>query len=419
LTGLLFVLAVQPSDRLDEVFGDQDLAAMALRGLNASLGRIAGRTDVPPRIDDDAFSRALKDEAELQPRYYLEYPHANHALFCLPWWLFGPIEHAPPALLDSSLGNLTNHVPRDDEQRGLWRQFRRATVVYRVVLFLLLTGVVLVLWCGYLPNGDLCSPCWPLLLPCGLYYANNRFDLLPVFFTVLGLALLGRGRPFLSGACLAAGALSKIFPGLLLPLVLRYLLGQPRGRWLAAVWLTGFGLTVLAGVVPFLMREGFASVWSPYEWQMNRPKFMWTAYGYILPTTFGGVSFVARGFRSGALLLTLATLTWRPIPDLAALVRRGGVLVVVFVLLQNVFSPQWVLWFWPFLLPLLGRIPWLAALIVILDLATIALWPYGPTWTLAQDCLQSTRLGAMLAIVGVLCVSRTRQRRTSVAGASG
>ena len=44
-----------------------------------------------------------------------------------------------------------------------------------------------------------------------------------------------------------------------------------------------------------------------------------------------------------------------------------GLVGVVFVLLQNVFSPQWVLWFWPFLLPLLGRRPGLAPLIVVLE----------------------------------------------------
>jgi hypothetical protein len=409
LTVLVVVLTLHPADRLDEVFGDQDLGAMALRGLNARLGRIAGRTDPPRKLDDDAFSAALVQDGDLEPRYYLEYPHANLVSFGLPWCMFGPIEHAPPALLDSSLGNLTNHVPRSEREREIWRQLVRATAVYRVALFLLLTGIVFMLWRGYLPDGDLSSSCWPLLLPCGLYYALSRFDVLPVFFTTLALALQGRQRLFLSGASLAAGALSKIFPGFLLPIVVRYLWGQPRGRRGAALFLEGFVLVAAVGVGLPLVREGFASIWSPYQWQMNRPKFMWTVYGYLLPLSFGGDSLVARGFRSGAMLLTLMALAWRPIPDLATLVRRAGVLVVVFVLLQNVFSPQWVIWFWPFVPPLLGRVPGLAALIIVLDLATIAIWPYCPSWTLALDVLQLTRLLTMLGIVGVLLRDGSRR----------
>ena len=217
LAYLVFVFAVQPADRLGtppslpgEVFGDQDLAAMALRGLNASQGRGAGRPDAPMTVDDDTFSRALKEDTDLQPRYYLEYPHANLMFFRVPWWLLGPADRAPPAVLDGALGNLIAHGPRDEAEPALWRQFRRATVVYRVALFLLLAGTVLVLWRGYRADGTLSSSCWPLLLPCGLYYTINRFDILPVFFTALGLALLGRRRHLrrhlLSGMCLATGA---------------------------------------------------------------------------------------------------------------------------------------------------------------------------------------------------------------------
>ena len=420
LAYLLLIFAVQSPDHLGEpdslageLYGDQDLAAITLRGLNANAGRSAGRMD-PPGADAETFSKSLEEEKPLLPRYYLEYPHVNCAFFCLPWWIFGPLEPLPSAILDGDAFNLTYHTPRDDRERAIWRQLRRASIVYRVVLFLLLSGVVIILWRGYLPDGDLSSSCWPLFLPCALSYTVNRFDILPVFFTTLALALLGRRHHLFAGICLAIGAMSKIFPGLLLPLVLRYLLGQPGGRRAAAIWLVGFALTVLACLLPPLAREGLVSVWSPYEWQMNRQQFLWTAYGYILPPFLGGGSAVARGFRTGFVLLALCALTWRPIPDMAALVRRCGVLVCLFVLLQNVFSPQWILWFWPFVLPLLGRHSRLVWLIVVLDLATMAIWPHGPPWTFARDCLQSTRLAAMLGILGVLLLG-CRQESSAVA----
>jgi hypothetical protein len=422
---LIFVLAVQPADRLSTpptlpngVYGDQDLATMALRALNAEYGRTAGRTDVPQGIDEETYSRQLKEETQLQSRYYLEYPHANLVFFRLPWWLFGPVQHAPAALLDGSFGNLVDHQPQDESDRDIWRQFRRATSVYRIALFLLLAGLVLILARGYLPDGDLSSSCWLLLLPCGLYYTINRFDILPVFFTALALALLGRRQNVLSGMCLAAGFLSKVFPGLLLPLVVRYLWSRPGGRRMAALWLAGFTLTVLAAVLPPLIREGLAAVESPYQWQVNRPQFLWAAYGYILPPFLGGDALVARLFRTGSVLLTLTALTWQRIPDLPALVRFGGVLVVVFVLLQNVFSPQWILWFWPFLLPMIGRYPRLTVLIVTLDLATIAIWPFmPPSLALVSDGIQFIRLGAMIGIIAVLLKTPARSVASAVTAA--
>ncbi len=87
--------------------------------------------------------------------------------------------------------------------------------------------------------------------------------------------------------------------------------------------------------------------------------------------------------------------------------------MVVFVLLQNVFSPQWVLWFWPFLLPLLSRHPRLAALIVVLDLATFAIWPFlPPSLAQVQAGLQVIRLAAMLGIVAVLTLQTDSSGQT-------
>jgi hypothetical protein len=161
----------------------------------------------------------------------------------------------------------------------------------------------------------------------------------------------------------------KVYPVLLVPLVLRYL-GLRSRR--AAGWAAVFGLTVGLLALPPLLREGWASVWGPYHVQLARKlePLELTFYDYILPASLADNNSVGRAFRLGALLLTLVALVWRRPPDLASLLRRCALLLIVFVSLAVFYSPQWLLWLAPFLLPLARRHIALACLLVGLDLVS-------------------------------------------------
>src|SRR5438128_1559788 len=123
---LAFILSLQPADHFGSapdkapwlnraVYDDWDLTAMALRGLNASIGRIAGRADNPEQLPDEQYARLLQEPLPLQPRYYLEYPHAALLLFWLPYWL-DPLPDAPVALCDGGYGNIVEHRPQNDNE---------------------------------------------------------------------------------------------------------------------------------------------------------------------------------------------------------------------------------------------------------------------------------------------------------------
>jgi hypothetical protein len=67
--------------------------------------------------------------------------------------------------------------------------------------------------------------------------------------------------------------------------------------------------------------------------------------------------------------------------DVASLLRRGAVILIVFIGLSVTFSPQWVLWLAPLCLPLTKRNYLLTGLIIALDLATYFTFPvYSPIW---------------------------------------
>lgn len=388
---LALIYQFQPGDYLgpkadcewahQRFFDDYDMTALALRGLNSTLGRTAGRTEVPRDVPQFDYDVSLLQDRPLQPHYYLEYPHATLLLFRLGF-LGQPLPPVPAALLDGDYGNICRHWPQGEDQQRLWRLFRRAIRLYEALMVLCFFGLVLTLRAGYDRAGDLASNGLLLLLPAALFFAVNRFDVLPTLLMALSLACLGRRWVVASACLLAAGAMVKVFPAVLAPLVLRYLLPDRRS---AARWLAAFALTAAAIVAWPLWSEGWGAVCAPYKFQLTREPFGWTAYGYILPFPLSDNTWWAKTFRLGTLLLAAAALVVRPIPDMPSLLRRSAVLLIVFVTLPVFYSPQWVLWLMPLLLPLGRRQPGLLWLVVALDLVTYATWPligsaYDPLW---------------------------------------
>ena len=73
----------------------------------------------------------------------------------------------------------------------------------------------------------------------------------------------------------------------------------------------------------------------------------WTLYGTVFPEVLGDEGVLGAVLRNGIVLLALAGLAWSRPTELAGLLRRAGVLTLLFISLQVFFSPQWVLWLSP------------------------------------------------------------------------
>ncbi len=408
---LALLLALVPSDHFGPpdwipesnqvLYDDVDLAVMALRSLNAYQGRTAGRKESPDDIADDReFTRLLAEDRPLEPRYFLEYPHTSLWLFRLGFLLQPSLPPVPAAVLDACHGNFHRHLPQSEDERLLWRSFRRATTIYRLLMGACLLGLVFVFRTGYEGDGRLTSSGLLLLLPASLYYTFNRFDVVPALCTALSLASLGRRRPASSGFWLALGALLKLYPLVVAPLFLRYLWPDRRA---AARWVLAFGTTTALLLLPDLLREGREAVEAPYRYQLTRSgvgETHWTAYGYILPQQWADNDVVGRAFRAGSLLLAVVLLAVPRMPDLASLLRRSAVALVVFVTLPVFYSPQWIVWLSPFLLPLTRQQRGLASLVVALDVVTFATFPGG--W--GGGPLLAAWVYARFAVLGVIAL---------------
>jgi hypothetical protein len=372
---LILVIWLQPEDHMGPypdrtpwlrrvVYDDWDWSAMVLRGLNASLGRTAGLAE-EPHPSPEEFAAALKDlDRPLADRYYLEYPHAATWLFRLPF-LLRPLRPAA-ALCDAHYGNVLFHQPRDDAERDLWRALRRAIQTCMAVMVVCLMLLMAIVRWGYEPGGGLSGSAWLLVLPGTLYFTLNRYDVLPALLTALSLACLGRRRVITSAAFLATGMMVKVYPVLLAPLIVRYLWADRRA---ALAWVAAYGATTIALLLPPLLTADWQAVLTPLRVQLSREPMGPTIY-VNLPEALAANGWLGRGFRFGTLALVMLALCRTRPPDLASVLCRGAAAVIVLTALSVFYSPQWILWLSPLLVPLAGRSRLLATLVAGLDVVT-------------------------------------------------
>ncbi len=247
-----------------------DTAAFALRGLNAQLGRSAGRADIPSYFAPEEFNQELDRGGPLSDRYFLEYPHLATCLFRLGWLATGPQDATafPAAILDANYGNLGHHMPRSEEERAIMRQFVTATRVYRLVLLLCLLGLMRTLQVGYGRDG-LSAPPWWLLLPGVLFFTFSRFDVVPALLVALSLACLGREKMTLSAVFLGLATLTKVYPCLLAPLIVRYLWTRRDAH--PVHWGIIYLGSLSVGLWPLLTGEDWQAVLGPIRFQIMRP----------------------------------------------------------------------------------------------------------------------------------------------------
>lgn len=350
------------------IYDPSDLTALALRGANAHAGRLPGRRDEPQWTEPPELAAKLDaEQPPLAPRYYLEYPTPTVPLFRLPFLLLPDEPQLPPSVADAPQFGVAFFEPRNDDERRLWTRLGLAVRFDMALMTLGLVALMLVLRRGY--GSSLVGPLWLAALPGAVYFALHRFDILPTLMTALAFACLGRKRIAWAGVWLAMGVALKVYPILFVPILLRYLGPEKSARFLVAfalVLMTVFSLS-------WAILDWEATI-GPLQVQISRPleETSWTLYDRILPLSLGHWTEGRLGLLTLAVLATVVT---RP-RDLAGVLRRCAVVLIVFTVLAVFWSPQWILWFLPLLVPLAGRRPWVVWGIVVLDLTNYCSFPW-------------------------------------------
>lgn len=210
---------------------------------------------------------------------------------------------------------------------------------------------------------------WWTLAPTVVLYAFVNWDALPVFLLVLAVALHLSGRDAAAGVAVGLGTAAKLFPALIVPLVVIARLRQRKGS-AAARHLIGAGAAWAMANLPVALVsfEG----WS-WFFEFNRERganfaTLWAVAAEVdllalEPGVLNVVSAVA--FAAGALLIVVVGLGRLPPGGTWGLVLP---LLAWFLVTNKVFSPQYDLWLLPLLVLVLPRAAPLAAFLAA-DLA--------------------------------------------------
>jgi uncharacterized membrane protein len=193
------------------------------------------------------------------------------------------------------------------------------------------------------------------LWPMNAFSWEFRFDLVPTAFLAFGLLFAFRERWLLSGALLGLGAAAKWTPGLAVAALIVWLVADRRWRT-AAAHLTGFVVVFALLHLPFL-------IWSPSETLFSYRYFSGQgltgeSVWYLVLAPFGSAKVPLHEFwlpadipswaNSGAIvaqvlvLVALGFAAWQARASLRAGVALAAMAPVFFLLVNRVFSPQYL-----------------------------------------------------------------------------
>ena len=201
--------------------------------------------------------------------------------------------------------------------------------------------------------------------------ALTRFDVLPAALTLGTLVALASSRWRLGGVALGAAIAVKLYPIVLLPLVVVYVARRAGGR--TALVVSGIALSVVVvAYMPFLYLS-VEGVRQSVEAQLLRPlqveslggsllAAFHTAFGFHFPHQASYYDFPFHSARSvartsaGIGLIVLVGL-WigfaRSTADTPGLIRLSAATLAAFIGFGKVFSPQYLLW----IIPLVALVP--------------------------------------------------------------
>ena len=197
-----------------------------------------------------------------------------------------------------------------------------------------------------------------MLLPAGLYFTHNRFDIIPAFLGLLSIYLVSKSRFKSSASVIAIGFLTKWYLVLLLPVFLTYYHTLRRKiNWsMVLVFLIVCSIILL----PVLLSGGLKGLLAPYITQLSRSTNQPSLF-FLISRFLGrgfGVDIDNPLFAALALLLQFSVIplcVTSRVDSADKVIRWSALSILVFIIFARINSPQWILWINPLLIIIAAR----------------------------------------------------------------
>jgi uncharacterized membrane protein len=217
------------------------------------------------------------------------------------------------------------------------------------------------------------------LAPTLVIYGTMNWDLLAVAFATVGLLYFFRRREVAAGAALGIGAAAKLYPGMLaLPLIVQRLRDRRPDRAIGLAWSTA-GAWLLVNL-PFAIAAPSAW-WTFFRFNSERAAdfdslwYIACRHLSFCPTTRTVNALSLASF------LVLFAIVWIVKARMDPSFPRwtlGFPMLVLFLVTNKVYSPQFGLWLLPWFALALPRIrPWLAFQVADVLVFVTRFWFFG------------------------------------------
>lgn len=192
-----------------------------------------------------------------------------------------------------------------------------------------------------------------VFLPATLYFTYNRFDILPAYLCLIAYVVAIRRQWITAAVLLALATFTKWYPILLFPAFFAYASAlESRFQWKMVIAFGMTGVTILA--LAYFFWGGWEAIVGPYQFHLARgmefialPVLLNRALSRLVGAQIGTPFLFV-----GCFLLQICTpliVFFRRINSPEALVEYCVLAIGMFVLFSRIWSPQWLLWLFPFL----------------------------------------------------------------------
>ncbi len=247
-------------------------------------------------------------------------------------------------------------------------------LVFSILMMIFLFISILLLYKLRIKNKDFA---FLMLLPASLYFSHNRYDIIPVFLSILSIKLLSREKYNLSIIILALGVMTKWYLILLFPIFLNfYYSKQKKINW---NMIFTFCLTIIICILPTLFSGGMEALLAPYKLHIGRG-FNNESLFYLLKIFLNNTLNINIETQVGYLFFFVLQLSVIPllfikkINTLPKVANWSALTILVFLLFAKFYSPQWILWAIPFLILRIQKMSDII-LVITFDVVTYLYFP--------------------------------------------